>query len=291
MDQNNRQWGIGGSDAPVIVLGSYFGKTSYDLWLEKTGRIDPVDLNNPDIRRGKRQEPIAAQIYEEKTGNKVRRLNKTLIHPEIPFIFAHIDREILGKDAILEIKCPRSITFNKWKLAGIPEGPQIQGQHYLAVKGKGLVVFAVYCAETDELLIVPVERDQELIDLIIEKEIAFWECVEKDYHPPPAEERIVLPPIGGRLEIMDDNREWNAAAEALHLARSLRVEAQELEVEARERIISLMNGNDVAEGGGLRVYHRWQEGRKTFDGRRIRKGNPFQTFRPYFLTENKERDT
>ena len=150
-----RQKGIGGSDAPIVVMGEYYGKTVQDLFYEK---INPIIDSEPnaDMRRGIRQEPIAAQLFEDQSGLKVRRVNKILTHPKHKFMLANIDREILNQDSILEIKCPRYMTFSKWKREGIPEGPIIQGQHYLAIKGKGKVIYGIFCAEIDELMIVPI---------------------------------------------------------------------------------------------------------------------------------------
>jgi len=294
--------GIGGSDAPVVVLGDYYDRTAHDLFLEKTGAIPPTNLDSPDIRRGLRQEPIAAKLYEEQSGYKVRRVNQLLRHPEQPFMVAHIDREILGLDgAPLEIKCPRSMVFRRYQLEGIPEGIQIQGQHYLSVKGKGVVVFGIFCAEVDELLIVPVERDQELIDLIEAKEAVFWDRVQAGQWPEtaPAEEKIELPPIGGEL-VKIETEDWFRAAAALHEARSIKADAEALEAEAKNQILVLMGEYDVVEGAGLRVYHREQAGRRSLDKKALQAahpdidltqyekvGKPFKAFRPYFLEEGR----
>jgi putative phage-type endonuclease len=292
-----RLTGIGGSDAAVVVLGENFGKTTYDLWLEKIGQTTPADGDNPDMRRGKRQEPIAARLYEQETGQKLRKVNTLLRSKENPFMIAHIDREISGQDAILEIKCPRFPTFRKYKLQGVPEPYQIQGQHYLAVKRKGLVVFAIFCAEVDELMVVPVEKDAELIDYITAKEQDFWRYVEDVTPPPlPAPEKLDLPPIGGEL-IKIETPEWLQAAQTLKDARELKAEAEELEAQAQDRIKKLMQEHetDVAEGGGLRAYWREQAGRISLDTKRLKtelpevyeryakQGSPFRSFRPYFI--------
>ena len=294
-----RRTGLGGSDAPVVVLGEYYGKTDHDLFLEKTGAIAPDDYDSPDIRRGLRQEPIAAQVYEEISGYKVRRVKKILRHKERPYILANIDREILGLDgAPLEIKCPRAMTFRKYQMEGIPEGIQIQGAHYLAVKGKGQVIFAIFCAELDEMLIVPVERDQELINLILDKESEFWSYVEAGEFPElPAPKPLDLLPIGGEL-VKVDTAEWVKAAAAFWTARGIKEEAIALEDEAKAKIIKLMGEHDVVEGAGLRVYHREQAGRKSFDKKALQAahpeiniddfykvGEPFRSFRPYRIKE------
>lgn len=286
---------IGGSDAPVIVLGDYFGKKPYQLWLEKTGRVPLPELDTPDIRRGIRQEDVAAAVYEEKTGQKLRRVKRELVHAQFDFMRAHIDREILNEDAVLEIKCPRTMTYRKWQLEGVPAGPQIQGHHYLAVKGKGTIVFAIFCAELDEIMIVPIERDDQLIDLILDVEQQFWSFVEADEFPeiaPPAE--ISLPAIGGDL-VKLETAEWARAASALQAARELKQEAEAIESQAKAQIITLMEDNPIVEGAGLRVYYKDSPGKTTFDSKRLKAenpelwkeyakaGKPYKSFRPFFL--------
>lgn len=292
-----RQKGIGGSDAPVIVLGEYFGKNVQDLFYEK---INPVQPSEPtaDMRRGIRQEPIAAKVFEEKSGLKVRQVTKILKHPEFDFMLANIDREILNQDAILEIKCPRYMTYSKWKREGIPEGPIIQGQHYLAVKGKGKVIFGVFCAEVDEMMIVPVERDNNLIDLLINKEGQFWRYVEAKELPPVEKTEIDLPAVGGEI-VKIETPGWIKAVENLRVAKELKSEAEAIEADAKDRIQKIMEtvNSDVVEGAGARIYWREQAGRKRFNKKRLiaehpeidisqyeTEGKPFKVFKSYFLT-------
>jgi len=291
--------GIGGSDAPVVVLGEYFGKTVRDLFLEKTRALPPDDINNPDIRRGIRQEPLAAQVFQEKTGLELRVISQQLKHPSLPFMVAHIDREILPSGDVLEIKCPRAMVYRKYQLEGIPEGIQIQGQHYLSVKGSDMIVFGVFCAELDDMLIVPIERDPQLIDLIEAKESDFWDYVkagEMPWDDTPVE-KLDLPPIGGEL-VKIDTTAWRTAAAAWSEVKAVKKEVEELEAKAKEELIKHMDGQPVVEGAGLRVYYREQAGRRVFDKKALQAahpeiniddfykvGKPFKSFRPYFVKE------
>ncbi len=293
-----RRAGIGGSDAPVIVLGEYYGKTPRDLFLEKTGALPPDNLDGPDIRRGNRQEPIAAQVYQEKTGQELRIIDKQLRHPSLPFMIAHIDREILPSGDVLEIKCPRSMVFRKYQLEGIPEGIQIQGQHYLAVKGSQRVVFGIFSAELDDMLVVPVERDQPLISMIEAKDSVFWDYVQAGEMPwDDTQEKIELPPIGGEL-VKIDSEAWQTASAAWLEVKVMEKEVEELKARAKEELIFHMDGQPVVEGAGLRVYNREQSGRRTFDKKALKAahpeidltqfekvGKPFRSFRPYEVKE------
>ncbi len=294
-----RRQGIGGSDAPVVVLGEYYGKTVQDLYYDKVeGTADFLDPDkHPDIRRGNRQEPVAARVYEEISGEKVVEAEGILTHPDHSFMRASVDRLILPGKTPLEIKCPRHPTFLKWKREGIPQGPILQGQHYCAVTGSDQIIYAVFCAEIDELMVVPINADQGLIDLVIDKESAFWQYVEAHEGPPPyaPAEVLDLPPVGGELVLLD-TPEWRTAAHSFQQARTLRKEAEELEESAKLELQEIMGDDTIVEGGGLRVYWKQQAGRKTFDKKALARAHPeidlsnyekegksFKSFRPYVV--------
>lgn len=42
----SRKAGVGGSDMSTILGLNAFKKTPYDLWLEKTGRVEPEDISD-----------------------------------------------------------------------------------------------------------------------------------------------------------------------------------------------------------------------------------------------------
>jgi putative phage-type endonuclease len=90
-----RTKGIGGSDAGVILgLNKY--RTAFELWLEKTGQVDPQEIDNEAIYWGNEMENVIAKEFEKRTDKKVRRSNFMFTHPDYPFIKANIDRFIVG---------------------------------------------------------------------------------------------------------------------------------------------------------------------------------------------------
>lgn len=293
-----RLTGLGGSDAPIVVLGEHYGRTAYDLWLEKTGQRPAPDLDSPDIRRGKRQEPVAAMVFEEVTGLKVQPAPAMIRHPTRPYMIAHMDRIILPDEDVLEIKCPRMMTYRKYQLEGIPAGIQLQGQHMLAIKTEAKrVVFGIYTAEIDEIMVVPIDRDEALIEMIQEAEGRFWERVEAREWPEPLPvvQSLALPKIGGELYRIEDSA-WAKAAEAYYVSKAIQTEAEALVAASKDRLIDLMGEHDVVEGHGLRVYHRESAGRSSFDkealaadhpeidlSKYMKRGKPYRTFKSYFL--------
>jgi len=187
-----RKQGIGSSDAAAAVgLNPY--KSQLELWLEKTGRdgslpkTDPHDEESPAYW-GNLLEPIVAAHYTKRTGNRVRRINAVLQHPDPDkaWMLANIDREVIGSSEIQILEC-KTAGINGarlWK-EGVPEYVQLQVQHQLAVTGKAAADVAVLLGG-QHLEIHRIERDEALIDRLVQLERQFWNFVETDI-PPPAD--------------------------------------------------------------------------------------------------------
>jgi len=187
-----RKHGIGSSDAAAAVgLNPY--QSQLELWMIKTGRaaglpkVDPNDENSP-MYWGTLLEPIVAAHYTKRTGNRVRRINAVLQHPDPDkaWMLANIDREVTGVHDVQILECKTAGEFGArlWK-EGVPEYVQLQVQHQLAVTGKTAAdVCVLICGQ--EIRIYRIHRDNALIARLIELERQFWHYVEKDV-PPPAD--------------------------------------------------------------------------------------------------------
>lgn len=187
-----RKQGIGSSDAAAAVgLNPY--KSQLELWLEKTGRdtslpkLDPQDEESPAYW-GNVLEPIVAWHYSKRSGNRVRRINAVLQHPDpkLPWMLANIDREVISAEdvQILECKTAGINGARLWK-EGVPEYVQLQVMHQLAVTGKQAADVAVLLGG-QHLEIHRIERDESMIARLIDLERLFWDFVVSDT-PPPAD--------------------------------------------------------------------------------------------------------
>ena len=180
-----RRQGIGASEAATI-LGLSPWKTPLQLWLEKTGRIEPEEmqaLSRPYW--GHKLEDDAAEGYEDAVGVKVRRVKQTLYHPSYHWMFCHLDRKIVGKKKIVECKSADAYTGTAWGASGTDQAPEayiIQVQHQMAVTGYKEADIAALIGGND-FRYYSIPRDEELINYIIEKEAEFWRCVETDVPP------------------------------------------------------------------------------------------------------------
>jgi len=182
---DTRTRGLGGSDASV-VLGLNKWKTPFELWLEKTGQVTPTEIQNDAAYFGTMLEDIVAKEFELRSGKKVRRRNAMFQHTDYPFILANVDRMIVGEKAILECKTTSAYNAKEWENDEIPESYIVQVQHYLGVLGPEYTkaYFAVLIGG-QRFIWKEIERDQELIDMIFQAEINFWNNHVLNNNPPP----------------------------------------------------------------------------------------------------------
>lgn len=185
-----RKRGIGSSDSSAAIgLNPY--KSQLELWLEKTNRDQGLAKPNQDddstpVFWGVVLEPVVASQYQRRTGNKVRKVNAVLQHPEFPWMLANIDREVIGSAEVQTLEC-KTAGINGAKLwrEGVPKYVEVQVMHQLAVTGKQAADVAVLLGG-QQLEVYRIERDEFLIQNLIELERQFWHYVETDT-PPPAD--------------------------------------------------------------------------------------------------------
>lgn len=175
-----RRKGIGSSDAPVIAgeVGSVV-----ELWAEKAGLVDrqPPDEETARLFEwGHRLEPVVADWYAETTGRPLRRVNRMLVHPDVPWAFASLDRVVRGERRIVEVKTSR----RGWESGEpVPGRVQAQVQHQLWVTGYE-VADVVVLAGGSEPHIHEVPRDRAFIDDLAFLESEFWDWVATGTRPP-----------------------------------------------------------------------------------------------------------
>jgi putative phage-type endonuclease len=171
---------IGGSDAAAVVgLNSFV--SPYALWAEKTCRL-PGFEGNLATEVGTYLEEFVAQKFAEVTGKKVRRCNLSWFNSDYPWAIANIDREVVGEDAVLEIKTTSEMNLKKFKNGEFPANYYCQVMHYLAVTGKKRGYLAVLVGNRDFKWFT-IERDEDEITALMEAEKAFKQLVDSDTPP------------------------------------------------------------------------------------------------------------
>lgn len=168
----HRRKGIGGSDA-AAVAGLNPWKSPIAVWLEKTGQIEPEEPGEAAYW-GTILEDIVAQEFTKRTGMKVRRRNAILKHPQYEWMIANVDRMLVGSPEGLECKTTSAYQAKEWEGDEVPAPYIIQVQHYMAVTGAKAWWLAVLIGG-QRFVHKRIERDDELIEQLIELEKDFWE--------------------------------------------------------------------------------------------------------------------
>lgn len=173
---------IGGSDA-AIVLGLSKWKTAFELYLEKTGQVEPKEIDNDAIYFGNALEDFVAKEFERRTGKKVRKKNQMLQHDEHPFMIANLDRVVVGESALLEVKTTSAYNAKEWENGETPINYLVQVNHYLAVTGYEKAYICVLIGG-QKFVYNEIHRDEELIEMIIQAEKEYWEFHILGNNPP-----------------------------------------------------------------------------------------------------------
>ncbi len=188
-----RKAGIGGSDVAAL-LGISPWKTPYKLWLEKTGRIIEDDISYANhIKFGNYFEPSVGSWFSAESGKKLKpKKDEMLVHSTIPYLFANVDFEIDGENAILE--CKTSLGDNGWG-NGTNEIPMYyltQIAHYCLVGNFDKAYIAVVFASKREMRYYIYDKNLELETKLLAKEKEFWNYVRQDVAPPPCNESDLM---------------------------------------------------------------------------------------------------
>lgn len=250
-----RRQGIGGSDASV-VCGINRYKSPVELWLDKTGQLPPQEAGEAAYW-GTQLEPFVRAEFTRRTGIWVDHRSELLQSEEHPFMLANLDGICEVPDVgtcVFEAKTASAYKAGEWEDA-IPDEYMCQIQHYMAVTGYvGAYIAVLIGGNTFKWRFV--ERDEELISMLIELETAFWNHVQDGTLPPldgsdasarflaqrfpsstPAS-RITLPNTAA--DLLD---QYDEACEQLEVITEQKQRAENL-------LKEMMGDNEVGTAGG-----------------------------------------
>ena len=147
--------------------------------------------SSPTKRRGEaaywgaQLESIVRTEFTKRTGIEVEIVKQLLQSKDNPFMLANLDGICEHPDygaCIFEAKTASAYKTGEWDDA-IPDEYALQIQHYMAVTGFRAAFIAVLIGG-NAFKWKLVERDDELIDMLIPFESVFWRHVQ-DMTPPP----------------------------------------------------------------------------------------------------------
>ena len=217
---------LGGTDASVIA-GCHPYKTARELYHEKRGEIIQPDISDKEvIIWGNVLEDVLATEYSRRTGNKVRKVNRQLLHSEHEFIGGHIDRDVVGLPRALECKTANQYLSGKWGESGsdmVPEHYLLQCQHYMALLPKVEVFDLAVLIGGQDFRVYHIPRDEGLIDSLITLETRFWSDIKEGKEPEfdcdhestaDLMARLYPGTNGGVVDLPDESLHWHEVMES-----------------------------------------------------------------------------
>lgn len=195
-----RQNHLGGTDLPVI-LGIDPYKSPYELWLEKTGKVEPEEKSTAAQLAGHILEDGLLKFAAISLGPITKRGTERRIQGTP--IKVHIDGIVVSTHEPVEGKTVGVVYggYHEWGAPNSDEVPHkvtIQCQGHLMAIGNNTRICHVptilYGRGGFVMYFVP--RDDEIIKIIGEQAIKFWELVQKDI---PPDERAVSYAVAKRI--------------------------------------------------------------------------------------------
>jgi len=204
LDQRSSDWltwrntGIGSSDAATIVGLSKYKKNLDDLIRDKRIALGLLPNHvahersplrkkffphheNAHMRRGRLWEPAVLEAYNRVFKSSAKPV--CCIHESYSWAKASLDGYVEQSNLVIEIKCPNRLDHEEvLHHSRVPLHYLPQVHHQMLVTGAKLVHYVSYCEHESflrqqQLLVLPVYRNQEQIDLLKEAELEFWNRV------------------------------------------------------------------------------------------------------------------
>ncbi len=169
-----------------IVFGVNRYKSPLELWLDKTGQI-PFGETGEAAYWGTQLEPFVKREFTKRTGIEIREVKQLLQSEDYPFMLANLDGVCYNPnfgECVFEAKTASAYKAGEWE-DSIPDEYMLQIQHYMGVTAYPATYIAVLIGGNSFKWKL-IERDEELISMIISLEEAFWENV-KNGTPPPVD--------------------------------------------------------------------------------------------------------
>jgi putative phage-type endonuclease len=177
-----RRKGLGGSDASV-VCGINRYRSPVELWLDKTGQL-PSDEAGEAAYWGTQLESLVRSEFTKRTGIDVTPVYQLLQSETHPFMLANLDGVCNHPHygaCVFEAKTASAYKTGEWE-DKIPDEYMLQLQHYLSVTGyMGAYIAVLIGGNTFKWRFI--ERDEELIAMLIELESDFWRHVTEQTPP------------------------------------------------------------------------------------------------------------
>jgi putative phage-type endonuclease len=182
-----RRRGFGASES-AAACGFSRWRTALEVYYQKIGEL-PDQEDNDAMWFGRELEPIVIKKFCLETGLEVAQYPCPMLrHPEYPFMLATIDARLTTGE-LLECKTTTEQAYRKnygeEESDATPDDIVFQAQQQMAVTGADVCHVATLVAGR-KLRRHRIERNDQLISGIIEKQAELWDRIQRR-DPPPAD--------------------------------------------------------------------------------------------------------
>lgn len=173
---NYIQTSINEDDAAYIYgVSPYMGE--YGLYKMKNNENEIIDYINSQrklkLGTGKKLINFVAKEFTNITGKKVRALDGNLRNDTYPFATGKVNKYLINEDGFLLCYIKNSHEINYWQ-DNVPIEENIKCQHLMAITGAKIAYIAILFGD-ENIIVKEVFRDEETINVLMEKEKIFYE--------------------------------------------------------------------------------------------------------------------
>ncbi len=274
-----RAQGLGASDsAPAVGLSRW--KTPLQLYLEKIGKAPAAnDDETLFLEMGEALEPVALSRFTKRTHFEVSDRQKKVVDPTWSRRWVQLDG-LSSDGGLIEAKSCGFADPEEWgdelEDDAIPMHYLMQVQHGLACTGLQHAWMPLIISNR-EFRLYRVQRDEELIQLLTEREREFWARVEARDPPPATTLEDVKLRWPSHVAKCVQATEEVAVALAEHRAVKERIKAAEIE-EERLKLLVQQHMGDAAElidvSGSVLCTWKQAKASQVFDEKKFAAENP-----------------
>ncbi len=266
-EEDEKEWladrtkGIGGSDVGAICGVNKYSSARL-VYLKKTGQYQDSEDEFSDaalerMHFGRMLEPIVANEYVRRTGNKVIVSPAMLAHKDYPWAIANVDRLIVDDKGIpygiLECKTASEYMDDAWSEGDVPISYLYQLNWYLWVTGLEYGVIACLVGG-NKFYHYEVWRNDELLrDEIFPKVDRFWNyhvknLIEPELSGTNADSESVANEYSEVIkgsEIVLEDETMNELAATVKECKAKIKELEATEKEAANRLKDALKNNEI----------------------------------------------
>lgn len=269
-----RRKGIGGSDISAL-LGLNPWKSSFELYLDKTGRLEEnlTPEQEERMKWGTILEDVIAKDYAEQQGVRVQRINQQMSHPEHDCCVANVDRVVLddgsrarfdgervkGANKVLEVKTANAFAINSddWGDEGsevVPTNYWLQVMWYMGITQLPVADVAVLFGGQRQKIFT-IDFDKTVFDDLVDQAVDWWEKhIIADMPPEPTNEYEAklkwAKSNGAEIQVTQEELDL---INSLREIRSLRKSLEDEEKELRDRLIPALKDGEIIMLGNQKL--------------------------------------